>query len=358
MRRKYLGWAIVAIATLGPVQAWGGDRDIAEQIIKRLKEQRDTGALKDFNLDMKVDSGVVLFRGELRNPDQRLVVLDAAQGVDGVAKIVDELNVVGNTTDAKILKPKAVVANASREVETALAETTIPESAVRRVAAVEPTHDDQAVTQSVVSALGQAQKSGQLRGFGVDVKSNGGVVELTGRAASEAQRDAILRIASNAPGVVGVREAIEVTANSPSLTPLPEPISAERGNTLAQAASHRLQPVPARPASMQYEGGMAVTPVSSAPIMGAPISGGPVPMGPYAGGMASPHYDSPYLPNYAWPGYAAYPNYAAVTYPQQYSPSAWPYIGPFYPYPQVPLGWRRVSLEWDDGWWFLDFTDR
>jgi hypothetical protein len=60
------------------------------------------------------------------------------------------------------------------------------------------------------------------------------------------------------------------------------------------------------------------------------------------------------MPGYAWPSYAAYPNYAAVTYPKQYSPTAWPYIGPFYPYPQVPLGWRKVCLEWDDGWWFLD----
>jgi hypothetical protein len=64
------------------------------------------------------------------------------------------------------------------------------------------------------------------------------------------------------------------------------------------------------------------------------------------------------MPGYAWPTYAAYPNYAAVTYPKQYSPTAWPYIGPFYPYPQVPLGWRKVTLEWDDGWWMLDFKDQ
>ena len=64
------------------------------------------------------------------------------------------------------------------------------------------------------------------------------------------------------------------------------------------------------------------------------------------------------MPSYAWPSYAAYPNYAALTYPHQYSPTAWPYIGPFYPYPQVPLGWRKVMLEWDDGWWMLDFKDR
>jgi len=91
---------------------------------------------------------------------------------------------------------------------------------------------------------------------------------------------------------------------------------------------------------------------------GAP--GGPVPMYlPGSGvGVAPARYDHPYMPGYAWPSYAACPNYAAVTYPKQYSPTAWPYIGPFYPYPQVPLGWRKVTLEWDDGWWFLDFKDR
>jgi len=23
----------------------------------------------------------------------------------------------------------------------------------------------------------------------------------------------------------------------------------------------------------------------------------------------------------------------------------------------VPLGWRKVTMEWKDGWWFLDFKD-
>ena len=76
------------------------------------------------------------------------------------------------------------------------------------------------------------------------------------------------------------------------------------------------------------------------------------------GGVAPVGYDQPQLPAYAWPSYAPYPNYAALTYPKQYSPTAWPYIGPFYPDPQVPLGWRKVTLEWDDGWWFLDFKDK
>ena len=89
-------------------------------------------------------------------------------------------------------------------------------------------------------------------------------------------------------------------------------------------------------------------------------SGNPMPMTAVGLGAPSgtPAYDNPQMPSYAWPSYAAYPNYAALTYPHQYSPTAWPYIGPFYPYPQVPLGWRKVMLEWDDGWWYLDFLSK
>lgn len=74
------------------------------------------------------------------------------------------------------------------------------------------------------------------------------------------------------------------------------------------------------------------------------------PQGPMPG-----QYNHPNLPEYAWPSYACYPNYAEVCYPKQYSPKAWPHIGPFYPYPQTPLGWRKVTLEYDRGWWWLDF---
>ncbi|MDO4586958.1 MAG: BON domain-containing protein [Planctomycetia bacterium] len=99
------------------------------------------------------------------------------------------------------------------------------------------------------------------------------------------------------------------------------------------------------------------------PIMPAAPAGGTVtrapndylaPQGvPIAGGQAG----QANLPNYAWPTYADYPNYSQVSYPKQYSAGTFPYIGPFYPYPQVPLGWRKVSMEWHDGYWWLDFND-
>jgi hypothetical protein len=96
---------------------------------------------------------------------------------------------------------------------------------------------------------------------------------------------------------------------------------------------------------------------------GAPPYPGMAGPGPGPAGMGYPSqgstvFDMPNVPQNAWPSYAAYPNYAAVTYPTEYSASAWPYIGPFYPYPQVPLGWRQVQLEWDDGFWNLNFRPR
>ncbi|MCL2006022.1 MAG: hypothetical protein FWG73_07630, partial [Planctomycetaceae bacterium] len=74
-------------------------------------------------------------------------------------------------------------------------------------------------------------------------------------------------------------------------------------------------------------------------------------------GQMAGHYHQPHLPEYAWPAYANYPNYAQVSYPRAYSPKAWPYIGPFYPYPQVPMDWRKVTLEFNNGNWWLDFDD-
>jgi hypothetical protein len=132
-----------------------------------------------------------------------------------------------------------------------------------------------------------------------------------------------------------------------------QPTSQANLQLVQTQATAPLPPVPAAP--IPAPGRLPAAEVTTG------MPGPPLPMyapGTAAGGVAPVRYDHPAMPGYAWPSYAAYPNYAAVTYPKQYSPTAWPYIGPFYPYPQVPLGWRKVSLEWDDGWWWLDFKDK
>ena len=81
-------------------------------------------------------------------------------------------------------------------------------------------------------------------------------------------------------------------------------------------------------------------PAEPLPLYQAPIAGG---------------YDraDPKMPPYAWPTYAPYNNYSRVAYPEAYPYNAWPFIGPVYPFPKIPLGWRAVKLEWQDGsWWF------
>lgn len=92
--------------------------------------------------------------------------------------------------------------------------------------------------------------------------------------------------------------------------------------------------------------------------MGGGMPGMPMPPMAMAHAGAGQVNDMPNLPDHAWPTYAQYPNSAAISYPTEYSASAWPYIGPFYPYPQVPLGWRSAQLEWDDGQWNLNFRSR
>ena len=148
----------------------------------------------------------------------------------------------------------------------------------------------------------------------------------------------ILKIAANVNGVAGVREAIAIPNATPAVgavTPqLPEPPSLQEV-ALAPVAVDAVSR-PSRLASDRTAAAPVAAPVQS-PVMttpyraqaapvgampasaAAPMTGQPVPMAPYAA-VGAPRYDSPNMPNYAWPGYAAYPNYAALTYPQQYSP--------------------------------------
>ncbi|EAQ77053.1 hypothetical protein DSM3645_25066 [Blastopirellula marina DSM 3645] len=68
--------------------------------------------------------------------------------------------------------------------------------------------------------------------------------------------------------------------------------------------------------------------------------------------------DPGYGPSPGMGGAPGYPGFGVDQYPKQHAAAAYPYIGPHYPYPQIPLGWQKVSLEWDDGYWWLDFKHR
>ncbi len=222
--------------------------------------------------------------------------------------------------------------------------------------------DDQTIARHIMSKLQLEQQRGALKGFHIDMRVDRGTVWYKGFVTNQYQKNMILRIAQQAKrlGVVQVVDDISVRQQQQPVYQYQAP------QPMAQ------QPELQQTGYMQYDVAVPQAganipspqqqPRSIRPIrtrqMATPVSGQPLPMARSGAAPMPAAGDSPSVPGYAWPSYAPHPNYAAATYPQQYAPSAWPYIGPFYPYPQVPLGWRKVTLEWDDGWWWLDFHNR
>ena len=221
--------------------------------------------------------------------------------------------------------------------------------AISAIAALAPSlasADDQAIARHIIQRLKSAQDKGELKGFQVDLEVKDGTVWFRGSVATAAQEQLVLSTGQMAPGALKVVDGITVQSTNAAV--------ATRQVNYQEPSAH------AYPASAHRR--MAPAAVSQAPVPMSMASHGrmaqPQPRMTGPAGMVGATSDHPQLPGYAWPSYAAHPNYGALSYPRQYSPTAWPYIGPFYPYPQVPLGWRKVTLEWDDGWWMLDFHDR
>ncbi len=225
---------------------------------------------------------------------------------------------------------------------------------------------DETMAQLIANDL---KESGRLKDYRVGVKYKDGVAWLMGTVTSRQQKQVAELIVGNCEGVVHVVSKLEIDLPQNELAQSGLRISnasySSNGSRRAGPSARRTQvrdnmPVPYARMGQGIQAASYGQPASYSP--GGNFSPGST-MGPAAVGHVpaamgqSVSYDNPQVPGYAWPSYAAAPNYAALTYPKQYSASAWPYIGPFYPYPQVPLGWRKVTLEWDDGWWFLDFKD-
>jgi len=229
--------------------------------------------------------------------------------------------------------------------------------------------DDQQIADYIKSRLQAEQQQGNLRGFNVDMRVENGTVWFKGHVSNPTQEMTILKTAQQA-GHLGVTQVVDDIAVRTQAAPAPATAYQNAGyqqQPQQQMPAYQQQTMPAITQTTPYQQTSSQEPVAGA-TEGVVTNSTPLPFatsgaaGPSAMpasysavGMPS---EAPNLPGYAWPGYAAHPNYAAVSYPRHHSASAWPYIGPFYPYPQVPLGWRKVSLEWDDGWWMLDFSDK
>lgn len=206
--------------------------------------------------------------------------------------------------------------------------------------------------QQVANQIGAALGAQKFKGFKADIRYERGVATISGVSASPRQKAAVTQVVARVPGVKRVDNRLRVAAPR---RPAAKPVAKTAPRSVIQRTSGEEAPSQGRVTRVPT----TVPRSAIRQVQGQAPAGGPIPS---YGAMASPAshavYDMPNMPAHAWPAYASHPNYAQVTYPKEYSAAAWPYIGPFYPYPQVPLGWRKAQLEWDDGFWKLNFEPR
>ena len=216
-----------------------------------------------------------------------------------------------------------------------------------------PAIGNQATAEAVAQAL---RSDAGLSASRIKIEAREGVVTLSGVVpAGQLKGEAVAR-ARSVFGVAGVVDRLAI--GDPRVIPAAFP--GESGPTqmaMGGGLFHR-GGGGASYGGTSYGGAIDGGMVNGGMVNGGMVDGGyvgdgPAPEGPAMGGGTQA--SNPGLPNYAWPSYAPYPNYSAVGYPTSYPWQAWPNIGPFHPYPEVPLDWRAVTLRWDDGIWWLDF---
>jgi osmotically-inducible protein OsmY len=318
-------------------QSERSNQQMAEEIAGALKKAQFRG----FDIAIEFKDGVATLSGKISDSRQKTHATKVVSSVEGVQSVDNQLQVV-----ARPGTPSPVQ-------QTSGAQQPAQGPAIHH-ATGQPARSNQQVAQAIASQVVQA-------GLGrkdLEIKFSDGAAQISGSLDNEQQCIAVCQMAASVPEVRRVKATL--TAGGKRFDPaVLNQIQQTGYNPHLQAPYHPQMAqagamAPPHPQMMQA-GAMAPHPQGGPPPQPIHQAG----FGPHGHGLHDHGlYSSPNLPQHAWPSYAAYDNYAAVTYPSQYDASAWPYIGPFYPYPQVPLGWREASLSWKDGFWALEFEDR
>lgn len=302
---RKLVYLIMLAAALAPAASASAETAAEKQMALRIGTHlKQSGQLHNYRVGVKYHNGIAILGGSVASSEQRDLAISLARQVKGVKQVDCKLQIAGSSEESA--STSELNAGQTKQAKS---------SQLGTAAFEEPVGDAEEVGQAFEAApTAEFQPAPMIQQSPI-------------QQAPIMQRQPMPQMhRSNMPVPAG---------RIPGMAPIRQ----TSANGVYQAAG-----------SCPCEGG------GPGMAMGG-MDGGPAPMGFVpAGSGRGPSYDNAQMPGYAWPSYASYPNYAALTYPQQYSPTAWPYIGPFYPYPQVPLAWRKVSLEWDDGWWFLDFS--
>ncbi|MEW4529122.1 BON domain-containing protein [Maioricimonas sp. JC845] len=318
-----------------------GNQEVAEDIAKALRKAKLVGR----NIEIEYQNGVATIKGEVADAQHRINAVRAAESVDGVDTVNAQLRVMKESSAPAGLPRKPEIQQAAFEGQSG--------DRVQQVSHSDPAaRSNQAVAQNIADAMVTAG----LSGYDIEIRYKNGIASLIGSVEAKEQAAHAQRVAQAVPGVQQVLNRLTVNGR---------PVS----GTQTAAAPYSPAPqqgvvptgYPAGPSGYPIQQVQA-NPPGAMGMPGPPMSPPGLPAGAGYGQPIQPAghlmHNQPRLPQHAWPSYAQYDNYAAVTYPNSYDASAWPYIGPFYPYPQVPLGWRSAQLVWDDGYWNLKFNSR
>ena len=284
MRRVFSFGAILLAVAMAPMTVLGSNQEMAEEIAGVLE---DKNLIEGCDIGLKYQDETVWLTGIVDSAEKISAIQATVEGLDGVAKVVNQLEVEKVAEDASVQQ----VAGYQRSV-------------VRRPAQLSDLGSEQIISDEVVAVNGVPVNQGQATPAGNSVVENG---------------------------------TQSVMIQGASMQSRPRPIQVSYGTTV-------------QPVSNSVVSG-AVPSAAPAPMM----QGTPMPM--HSQAYAMPANGGAAMRRKAFPAYGTYPNTASVQYPKRHAASAWPYIGPYYPYPQVPDGWRKVTLEWHDGYWHLDFDD-
>ena len=357
------------------------NQKVAEDIAKSMR-----GKIQgDVNIEYK--DGVATLSGSVADPKLKEKASAIVGKVEGVSRVDNRLNIVDKnrrSTAKTAEQPASRGGVVSANHEAGGQRSSRVQQVNGEVAAAPATNN-----QEIAEQIGAALTSANLDGYDIQIRYQNGTAMLDGSVGTQAERANASRVVSSIPGVRSVANRLacsEEPARPVARQGQMGPGQMGPAGPYGQVPNAQGQYGPPRqygpgpqgpgPQGPGPQGNIAAAgynqpgggPMPGQPMPGAgmPQMAGAMPMAPGAppsyghGGMGASQavYNNPSLPDYAWPSYAQYPNSAAVNYPTQYSASAFPYIGPFYPYPQVPLGWRDATLRWDDGQWNLMFRSR
>ncbi|MDO4576045.1 MAG: BON domain-containing protein [Planctomycetia bacterium] len=322
MRRVFLNLAVLVAAALIPMSAMGGNQEMAESIANVLENENLTDGC---DIGLKYQKETVWLSGVVDDASKIEAIVNAVKSVDGVTEVVNRLEV-----EQKVVQDNEIQKVSFHEGQ--------PE-------VLEDVAGAQIISDEVISVSGTEQA-------GVDAPIATALPPTP--AAPAPMRATSQTVLQGKSTPVPLRKVSYGTTvkeeTAPVTTAVPPAAAAPMAPMAPMTTSAPPQSYPSR--SVYTENGGVQ--------YGVP--GQPLAMNPQAYNMqtrtsASMCYDQPHLPNKAWPSYAAYPYVAGIQYPKRHTHAAWPHIGPYYPYPQVPDGWRKVTLQWHDGYWHLDFDD-